>query len=230
MRTLSTIMLILFFAVKLRGQNRDPFCQCQTVGTEIKLNLKENNVVMTSKYSNGIIDVKIANNTIDTIFVFKSYFNSDISASPYLYRYDKKNNELNISYAPLLPYLFTKYSDNVVLQDRIIKDYQVVYDFYKILPMYEYSFSINSLELKRSMSLIKDFDVMKLNKFKKIANFKKVKMGSKNPPIYLNIAYYKDVKTLCNSSSYFLEELKFNENAKAFKLLKQPLKGMALQP
>ena len=48
--------------------------------------------------------------------------------------------------------------------------------------------------------------------------------------ISLSIAYYKDVKTLCDSSSYFLEELKFNENAEAFKLLKQPLKDMALQP
>lgn len=221
MKTSFFILLFVFctnFSAQLK---RDDYCSCEVRGTKI-INGEEKGVSLSANYSNKTISLKISNNTKDTIFIFNSYFASDISLSKYLYRYDKKNNIVNISYSPLLPYLFTKYSDKVSFENRIIKDYQVVYNFYKIPPLHEYSFSISSINFKEHKEFIKDFDITKLNKFEKLKRLKNIKI-KKNPAFIVSIAYYSTIETLCNENSYYQEELKFNTAAKDFKIIQSPL-------
>jgi hypothetical protein len=222
MRILS-VVIVFFITYNASAQHKSSYCECEIKGVETVNDLKEKRVDLSASYSNGNINAKIINNTMDTVFIFKSYFDEDISNSPYLYRYNKKSNEVNVSYAPLLPYLYTKYSDKVIHENRILKDYQVVYDFYKIPPMYEYSFSIKALDFTKLDEFVKDFDVSKLNKFEKVKKFKKVKLGQTPPAFFVSIAYYKNIGTICSPNSYYQEELKFNNEAMDFRLLKSLL-------
>lgn len=220
------LLFILFFVLAGNSNaqyKRSLYCDCKIEGAKILNDLNEQKVNLSSNYSEGNLHLKVTNNTKDTIFIFKSYFDKDISTSNYVYRYDKKNNKINISFAPLLPYLFTKYSDRVIFDNRIIKDYQVVYDFYKIPPFYEYLFSVPVIDFKRRKDFITDFNVSELNKFEKIKRFKTKKLNQKKPSFVVSVAYYNNVETLCNSNSYYQEELKFNSAAKDFKILQSAI-------
>lgn len=226
MKKIFSFLLVSLIIYQIDAQEeRGSYCKSETKGTEISNKANTNEVVLSANYLKDTISIKITNNTTDTIYIFKSYFDNNISISPYLYRFDRKKNEVNISFLPLIPYLYTKYSDKIIIQDRIIKAYQTVYDFYKILPFHEYSFNVKSLDFKNSKEFIKDFDVYSLNKFQPIKKFKREKLKKKNTPEFIvNIAYYSDIKNICNSNSYFLDELKFNEDAKKFKIIKSQLK------
>lgn len=215
------LIVAILFLSSLNAQTlRSDYCKCEIKGSKIPDQSTINKISLTSNYLEGKLHLKITNNSKDTIYIFKSYFDNGISNSEYLYRYDKKSNTVNISFVPLLPYLSTKYSDRIVLNDRIITDNQVVYDFYKILPFSEYSFSIAALNFREKKEFIKDFDTSTLNKFEKIKGIKKKKWIKKNPSFFINIAYYDNVEVLCNSDLYYLKELKFNDAAKNFKVIR----------
>lgn len=160
-------------------EERGSYCKCEIKGAEISTKLNSEGVTLNVNYLGDNINIKVTNSTPDTIYLFKSYFDNDISISPYLYRFDKKENEVNISLLPLIAYLYTKYSDKIIIQDRIIKTYQTVYDFYKILPFHEYNFKVKALDFKNSKEFIKDFDVYSLSKFQPIKKIKKEKLRKK---------------------------------------------------
>jgi hypothetical protein len=138
MRKLFFILFYISFISSSAQYKRGTYCSCEIKGTKITNYLKESTVNLDSHHSENNINLKITNNTKDTIFIFKSYFDADISTSNYIFRYNKKNNIVNVSYVPLLPYLFTKYSDRLTFEDRIIKDHQVVFFFFKIKTLYVY--------------------------------------------------------------------------------------------
>jgi len=227
MKKIFSFLLINLIIYQINAQEkRCSYCECEVKGTEISDQANSvKGVTLNANYLKETISIKVINNTSDTIYIFKSYFDNDISISPYLYRLDKKKNEMNVSFLPLIPYLYTKYSDKVIIQDRIIKAYQTVYDFYKILPFHEYSFNVKSLDFKNSKEFIKDFDIYSLNKFQPIKKFKREKVKKENTPAFIvKIAYYTNIENICNSNAYFLDELNFNEDAKKFKIIKFELK------
>jgi hypothetical protein len=225
MEKIFSLILISLITYQTNAQEeRGSYCKCDVKGTEITKRENEQGVILNANYLKETINVKVINNTPDTIYIFKSYFDNDISISPYLYRFDKKKNEMNVSFLPLIPYLYTKYSDKLIIQDRIVSAYQTVYDFYKILPFHEYSFNVRSLNFKNSKKFIKDFDVYSLNKFQPIKKFKSEKLKKKNTPLFfVKIAYYTDINTICNSNAYFLDELKFNDDSKKFTIIRAEL-------
>lgn len=223
MKTLFYILPFIFFMNLSAQLKRNTYCSCEIKGTKIINDKGEKRVSLNTNYLKETIDLKVINNTKDTIFIFNSYFDNDISTSKYLYRYDEKKNVVNISYVPLLPYLFTKYSDKVSFENRIIKDYQVIYNFYKIPPSYEYSFSVPTINFKERKEFIKDFDITKLNKFQKIKRFKNIKVKKTNPSFIVNVTYYNTVDTLCNANSYYQDELKFDTAARDFKIIQSPI-------
>ena len=223
-KTLYLISAILFISTVNAQISRSEYCKCEIKGNKTSVQSTDNKIGLVSNYSEGKLHLKITNNSNDTIYIFKSYFDNEISTSEYLYRYDKRSNSVNISFVPLLPYVFTKYSDRIVSNDRVITDNQVVYDFYTILPFSEYSFSVPALNFKEKIEFTKDFDTSTLNKFEKIKGIKKKRcVKGKNPSFYVNIAYYSNVQTLCNSNTYYQEELTFNDSARRFKILRSEL-------
>lgn len=148
MKYLQLLVFVLIIQHNAFGQSlRHSYCGCQIVGEEQPVKDKDS-IFVEAHYNKEMLRIEIINNTRDTIFLFNSYFDKNITSSKYIYRYDKKNKSVNISFLPLIPYLFTRYSDRIVLQDRIVKEYQTVYDFYKIPPYYKHTLNIDVLDLK----------------------------------------------------------------------------------
>lgn len=202
---------------------RPEYCECKIVGHQFKLK-EDVGIVVNADYKGDILRLDVFNNSKDTIYLFKSYFEKDISVSKYLYRYDKKNKKVKISFVPLIPYLYTKYSDRIILNDRIIEEYQTVYDFYVLPPLYQYSFNVDVLNIWQKYSYVKDIVTADLNKFQKLKKIKNINLKNIKEVDYLiEVAYYKDVSFLCNKNSYFLNELEFNDQAKDFYKVEVPL-------
>lgn len=225
---MKNIFLYIFILISINAnaqQFRSDYCLCETKGVEFVSNRFEKDLLFESNYTDGKLVLKIINNTTEPIYLFKSYFEDDISTSPYLYRYDSKINTLNISFLPLLPYLTTKYSDRVIIQNRLIYPYQTVYDFYKILPNNEYSFSVKLTNFNDEKVFIKDFDIYSLDKFGMTKKFRRKKIAKKGlSDIVVKVAYYKSIDIICNADSYFLNEFEFNKQAKSFKILQTSIK------
>lgn len=202
---------------------RPPYCKCEMVGEPI-FDKDKIGVFAKAHYDNENLQINIFNNTKDTIFLFKSYFEKDISKSKYIYRYHKKKQKVKISFLPIIPYLYTRYSDKIIFQDRIIEEYQTVYDFYKLPPFYKYSINIEVLNLKNKRNYIKDVVLEHMNKFQKPKKFKPISLKKNTNVNYsTEVAYYTDVTFICNEKSYFLEELNFNEQAKSYYMIEIPI-------
>lgn len=222
------IVCILLFGIKKTCNAqivRPEYCECKIVGNQSKI-IDNDDVITVSNadFKNNKLHLKVFNNSKDTIYLFKSYFEKDISLSKYIYRYDKKNKKVKISFLPLIPYLYTKYSDRIVFNDRIIREYQTVYDFYVIPPFYEYAFDVDVLDILQKQNYIKDINTAELNKFQKIKKIKNINLkNKKNVDLVIEIAYYKNVSIICNRDSYFINELKFNKQAKEFFKVEIPL-------
>lgn len=222
------IVYILLFGIKItcNAQTvRPEYCECEIVGSQFKQVVNDDVApVVNIDYQNNKLHLKVFNNSKDTIYLFRSYFEKDISLSKYIYRYDKKSKKVKVSFLPLIPYLYTKYSDRIVFNDRIIREYQTVYDFYVIPPFYEYAFDVDVLDILQKQNYIKDINTAELNKFQKIKKMQNINLkNKKNVDFVIEIAYYKDVSIICNRDSYFLNELKFNKQAKEFYKVEIPL-------
>lgn len=200
--------------------NRTNYCQCEVKGEKINRNdnKKDTAYAIVDSISSNNLHVSFYNHTKDTVFLFKSYFDKDISTSEYLYRYDKTNKNLYSSFVPLLPYLSIKYSDRVVTQNRAVTKNQVVYDFYKIPPYQVFSFDLKIKDLTSIKQAFQQFSPHSLSKFENNVSFKKCKFNPYKASIkyLLQLAYYKNVQTVCDGKSYYLDELKFNDEANSF--------------
>ena len=224
------IVCILLFGIKITCNAqieivRPKYCECKIVGNKTKAILNNDvEAIVNADYKNNKLHVRVLNNSRDTIYLFKSYFEKDISLSKFIYRYDKKNKKVKVSFLPLIPYLYTKYSDRIVFNDRAIGEYQTVYDFYVIPPFYEYTFDVDVLDISQKQNYIKDVNTAELNKFQKIKKIKNINLKNRqNVDFTIEIAYYKDISIICNSNSYFLNELEFNKQAKEFYRVEIPL-------
>jgi len=213
------VFSFIWFSIILNAQiERPSYCDCKVKGTPI-LNKNNNDVELTSKYQSKRLYLKIQNNTSDSIFLFSSYFNL-VSESKFLYRYNKIKDELKVSFLPLIPYLYTEYSDRIILdKDNIMKENQNVYDFYVIPPSHEYYFSVATLNIFNNKEYIKDFDVLSLKNFSR-KHSKKINVKSNVDKFSLEIAYYTNIDVLCNSNFYYYKEKEFKTAAKDFKILK----------
>jgi hypothetical protein len=197
--------------------DRTPYCECRVVGEKIPIEEQHDTVFAKSTYDEHLLDINVINSSKDTIYLFKSYFDYDISESQILYRYNKKESQIKMSFIPLLPFLFTKYNDRTIItKNRIIEDFQTVYDFFVIPPYNQFNLKIDVINIKNKKDFIADIDIKKLNKFRKI-KFKKVKISDKQKNnLIIELAYYKDISLLCSLSAYFYDEYNFNVQAKDF--------------
>ncbi len=224
------ILNILFLQVLFSQGNqasfsRSNFCECNIKGSQItneNNEVVENSVFAKVNSFKDSLKISFYNTTKDTIYLFNSYFSEDIATSKFLYRVNKKEDKRKISFLPLVPYLFTKYSDNIVIKDRVIKDYQVVYNFDKIPPNHSYEFYVKVQDFKNLTTLVKDFDLANLNKFQPIKKIKNLKVVP-NKNFEIELAYYKKVDFLCTENDYFLKELEFNTQAKSFEIIRTKL-------
>lgn len=209
---------LLFTSIAQRSE----FCQCNNLSLPLSEQCNDPSIEVSTKVLEDSLHITIKNKSSDTIYIFKSYFDRDIALSHYLYRYNRSSKNVNISFSPLVSYLFPTYSDNIIFQDRILQEYQVVFDFYVLNPRSEITINLKILNLQSKKRFIKDFDVKKLNKYQKLKKLSYVEMNTM-PSYYVTIAYYKDISLLCNKSAFYFNELQFNNSSKQFTEVSSPV-------
>jgi hypothetical protein len=80
---------ILIYKNVISQTERSTYCKCEIKGQEFAKGVS-NDVSIIANYERDKLKLEVFNNTTETIFLFSSYFEKDISTSKYIYRYDDK--------------------------------------------------------------------------------------------------------------------------------------------
>lgn len=208
---------------------RTEYCKCRAASKPLDgFNLYGDSLYSTYDADSSGITVSIYNTTKDTLYIFNSYIQNQIAGSKYIHRVDTKNRVYKVSFLPLVPYVFTTYSD-VITADPVIGHQQVVYDFFKLPPNSQQDIRLSYSDLFKNRNyknnVMKDFDVKKLHKYtKKLPQKFYTTTGLKGKyKLQLEFAVYKSVNLLCNQSAYYMQEFDFDQQAKDFKILAVPI-------
>lgn len=208
---------------------RGEYCSCIKAASLVdKSKYYQDSVYGTYEEDTTGITLNIINTTKDTLYVFKSYFDKIFLSSKYLHRINSKEKKYKLSLLPIVPKVFTKYSD-VITDEPIIGNQQVVYDFIKLPPnsIEKFLFKYEDLFKNRNSqnNASKDYDIKILHKYtkkipQKFCTVSKLKSKYK---FEVEFAVYKSVNLLCNESAYFLQENEFDKQSKDFKILTIPV-------
>jgi hypothetical protein len=219
-------LLLLISITKVLGQNnRRILCGGCSNSNQIISASNGSEPKIRSSYMKDSLGIyfNIENNSLDTIYIFNSYFEKEFLSSPYLHRVDKRNKINKISFLPLVPYISTRY-DDVITKERLLSHNQIVYDFYRLPPRtkIEFGFLINDLfkMYPKRKNCILDFDAKKLHKYSKNIPLKFCECnGDKYELIQFEFAIYKKVNLLCNQNSFYSDEYEFDRQSKSFEIL-----------
>jgi hypothetical protein len=223
------LIMVLLLSKSSFAQNRTKYCSCNVVGSSISSDtlFKDSLYTYTVSDSNQIT-VVFANTTADTIYIFNSYLQKTFLSSKYLHRINSFKNEYKISFVPLIPFVFTKYSDILKIgDDAIIGNHQIVYDFYTLLPKSKFELNFYYRDLfkeNRKNSAVIDINIKRLNKYNDQVKFKTAKVHNLNGQykFLFEFAAYKSINVLCNQSAYYVNEYLFDKQSKEFELIQIP--------
>lgn len=218
---LSISLSVFSFAQVQRGE----YCSC-IKASPLKEQSKyyQDSVYSTYQEDTTGITISIINTTRDTLYVFKSYLEKEFLSSKYLHRINRKEKKYKLSLLPLVPHVFTKYSD-IITEEPIVGNQQIVYDFFKLPPNSVQSVFLSYKDLFRGKgsrnNVTKDYDVKLLHKYTKKVPQKPctVKKIKDKYSFEIEFAVYKSVNLLCNEAAYFLQEIEFDKQSKDFKVL-----------
>lgn len=226
------LVLLFFFTFVGSAQiRRGEYCSCKEADKISSLaNYQTNSFYATYMEGTTAITVTIINTTDDTLFVFSSYLQQQFLGSKYLHRIDFCSKQYKLSMLPIIPYVFTKYSDNVATsEEAILGNHQIVYDFIKFLPNSKRELEFKYSDIFRNRSdynnVIKDFNIKLFNKNSKIPIkvFTTKKISGKFD-FSIEFAVYKTIDLLCNQTAYYTNEFEFDKQSKNFNVLSIPVK------
>ena len=228
MKYILLALLIISSSVSKSQVKRVNYCECKTASSLLTGEAKyPDSVFAAINNDTGYYYIKVFNTTSDTIFLFSSYLQQQFFNSKYLHRGNPKNKEYKISFLPIIPYLFTKYSDVIATSNIIVRSQQVVYDFIKMQPDSYFEVSVPIKDAFKIDKGISDFNPKSMNKFDYKTKFKTIdlkKYHDKNYKLFFELAWYKNVSILCRQLDYYLNENEFNTQAKNFTILRVPVK------
>ncbi|MBL0079672.1 MAG: hypothetical protein IPP53_11365 [Bacteroidetes bacterium] len=121
---ISFILLTIIYNSSLSGKNLNNWIQSNyfdSINTQITIDSFGYNFI-------------IENVTQDTLYIFSSYIDDKIIKTDDLKRISKRNDTLIISFLPLIPFVFTSKSDNLILNPSVFDKHQIVYEFKMVLP------------------------------------------------------------------------------------------------
>ncbi len=175
------------------------------------------------------IYINVINTTSDTVYLFKSYFDSALYGSKYIHWVDKKEKKYTISFVPIISTLSTKRSDKIILgENKINARGQIMYEFVELAPDTYYGFCIPLDLLFKNKSLNQNAVVSQSyhaqSKFNQI-KFKLVTTKDLKRMYNLTIVFgiYKKISFICDSDNYYKKEFEFNKNAQAFDVVELPI-------
>ena len=228
----SIVILFLLLSLIVNAQSkRGEYCSCKEANNlNNSANYYPDSLYATYNQDTVGVTVNIINTTKDTLYIFNSYLRQQFLSSKYLHRINVQNKLYKISFLPIIPYVFTKYSDIVATTDQaLIGNHQVVYDFFRLPPNSNQQIEFKYRELfknrNKNSNVSKDYDVRKLNKNSKPSQtfYTTSKLKGKYN-FKFEFAAYKSVNLLCNQTAYYLQEYKFDKQSKNFKVLTIPVK------
>lgn len=232
----SFIVLLMTFMYNAVGfcQGQSPrkyCCNLEAKMIDFPLQRERTNVFFAdSKLNNDSIQINLINTTIDTLYLFSSYFGDDLQSSRFIHEIDKLTKDYIISFIPLIGNVSVRLSDKVIFgESSIANRSQVLYNFIKLSPNTYYSIVIHLENLfknhAKKNNAVKSFDKYLLNKFKE-AEFKFVTTSRLKGKYNLKFQFgiYNDVSLLCDQNSYYFNEFEFERQAKSFKVLTVPIK------
>ena len=201
-------------------------CYCQNTLADTNLTVAvENKIYIEKQITKDSIFINIVNSTRDTVYLFKSYFQKDLYSSKYIHRIDTKKKNYYITFIPLIPYLSTQRTDNLVLsQNRIIKKNQILYDFIKVAPQthFKIAFYLEDLfkNVKTKNNITRALQTSSLNKFSYI-KFKSLTSSCliHKYNLFFSFAFYNHIDIVCRKSDFYLNEFNFNSQAKSFHII-----------
>jgi len=228
----NVIILLLLFSLGATAQSkRGDYCSCKEADKlNNTVNYYPDSLYAIYKEDTAAITITIINTTKDTLYIFNSYLQQQFISSKYIHRIDLHKRLYKVSFLPIVPYVFTKYSDVIITKDAaIIGNHQVVYDFFKLPPNSNQEIELKYQQLfnsrNKNNNASKDYDVKKLNKNSKIStNFYTTNKLTGKYNLIFEFAVYKSVDLLCKQSAYYLQEYKFDKQSKNFKILIVPVK------
>jgi hypothetical protein len=223
---MAILLLIISPTVGKSQIKRGNYCECKTASL-LDMTQRPDSIFASIRSDSSFYVVKIYNTTADTLFLFSSYLQQQFFSSKYLHRINLNKKQYKLSFVPIIPFVFTKYSDVIATSNIIVGDHQVVYDFIKMQPNSYYEFMIPIEDAFPRGDVSEDFNPNGLNKFDYNTKFKKIptkKVAGNKYNRLFEFAFYKDVTTLCKESDYYLRENDFKAQAKSFIILQVPVK------
>lgn len=154
------------------------------------------------------------------VYLFSSYFKDRFILNEKLLRLNK-DNEVLMSYAPLLNYMGTVVSDRIILgHESILKLNQSKYSFIKIKPNHsidiDLPIEIVCNNLKKSVKIISDFDPK--NIIQDSINYRDISNITVNS-ILFQFAIFDNVDLLITEGSEYRNKKDFISLAKSYSIL-----------
>ncbi len=183
---------------------------------------QENRIYTEAKFKTDFIEVRICNVLKDTLYLFDSYLNKEFALSKYLHRVDKKNEQLKISFLPIINFLGVRRPDVIILgENRLIKQSQILYHFTMIPPNQTLYLKIDASILEVN-DFVKDMDLQETNRYESI-KFRNIKNKPENLTTIFEFALYEKVNLLINDEFFYLDEFSFNQQSIKYIKLEIPL-------
>jgi len=162
------------------------------------------------------IEVKIFNNSGNSVYLFSSYFDENLYQSWFLHRYNNKTNERILSFLPIPYYMSFKRSDLVVVgEKRVITQFQVIYEFEELAP--ESYITILIPKESFNSNYVRNYDPKEMNKISK-PRFKIINKTLDDSFRKIEFAVYDKINWF-NSQSYYYDEYNFDKNSKDYQII-----------
>lgn len=219
------VFYLLFISITaIFGQNKNVFIKVCNDDTFINDSTKRDTIYADVKYLQNGIDIRLYNNTSDTVYLFNSYIDSMFYRAKYLHHYDKRKHKHTISFLPIFPYIGVKYSDLVTLgANRLVKQNQVLYAFTEILPSKSVVIHFSN-DLLKPQGFVKGIDLINIDRYSKF-KYKTLKYKNINIDVtVVQFAIYQNINLLNNETSFYLDEFNFNRESKSYSTISATLK------
>ena len=174
--------------------------------------------------SNDCMIFEFINKSDDSLYLFDCYLNEisilskeNLYDTKYLHRYDEKTKQCKISFLPLLPYLSVEYVDLTVIgEKRFVRKGQIIYHFSPIPPKGKLYISIPGTFFY-SKKYVKDISLKSFSIFDKRIKFDDI-LKKECDQIIVEFAIYKNIDLLTSIDAYYLDEIRFNEQALSYEI------------
>lgn len=158
------------------------------------------------------------------LWLFDSYldprYGKVLFQSQYLHRLERKTNQFKLSFLPITPWLFIKYSDLIIRDERTIRSVgQVLYHFRQIMGKDSMTISIPK-EAFLCKEYVIDKPLVKYHNYDSVrrVKFRTTTRSPQQPYRTVEFAMYRSLEGI-NETNYYFHEGIFDDAVKGYDVL-----------